>query len=256
MTALAVTFGILILLALLRFGVSVEYCADGFTVAAKAGPLRLRLFPRKERAGDSEKKAARKARRAEKRAAKKARKEAKRKTKKRKKIKDGAEGKLEKRKLGTPGTILELLPLIKKALGRLRRKLLIKRLTIRYTAAFDDPSKTAQLYGAANAAIGVIVPVLENSFRIRRRDFRAAADFSDTHQSIYINAAISLAVWEAVYIIIALLPAIVGTKEKNNQKGGQMNGKESDKRPDGNDYAKSQGDDRRKHNYWRAHNDR
>ena len=176
---------------LLRFGVAAEYGADGFIVTAHVGPLRLRVYPKKEKPGAAEKKAKRKARKADKAKSKKDK---------------------EKPKEQIPGglkTYLDMLPPVKNMLGRLHRRLLIKKLTIRFTAAGGDAATTALTSGAANAAFSAITPVLENSFRIRKRDFRATADFSGTEMKIYVHAAISMAVWESLYIVFALLPLVI-----------------------------------------------
>lgn len=224
MTTLAVIFGILILFALLRFGVSVEYSAAGFTVAIKAGPLSFPVFPRKEKPENAKKEAKRKARKEEK-ARKKAEKKADKKAKK----------KTEEKKPGAISTVLEILPAVKKLLGRLRHRLLIKQLIIYYTIAGDDPSKTALIFGTANAAIAAILPGLESAFRIKRRDIQVLFDFIDTKQKIYINAAISLAMWEAVYIVFAVIPAVIkillNSKEKpiTDRKDRVNDGKDSDK---------------------------
>ena len=82
-------------------------------------------------------------------------------------------------------------------------------MSIYYTVAGDDPSKTALTFGASNAVLSVVIPVLDDCFRIKRRDIQALFDFIDTQQKIYINAAISLAVWEAVYIVFAVIPALI-----------------------------------------------
>ena len=190
MITAAVILAIIILFLLLRFGVSAEYGADGFTVSAKAGPLMILLYPRKEKPGAAEKKALRKARKAEKTG----------------EIK-------EKPKTKMPGglqTYLDMLPPVKDMLGRIRRRLLIKKLTIHYTAAGSDAATTALTFGGANAVFGALAPLLENSFRVKRRDFRAAADFTGTEQKIYLHAAISIAVWELFYVVFALYPIIAG----------------------------------------------
>jgi len=92
--------------------------------------------------------------------------------------------------------------------------------------------------------MGVIVPLLEDSFRIKHRDIRVFYDFIDTQQKIYIDAAISMAVWEAVYIVFAILPAVLrlimntkAKKVKADRKGGHENGQDTDKRLDGNGAA-------------------
>jgi len=242
MIALAVSLAILALIALLRFGVSVEYSANGLAVAAHAGPLSISILPQKKKALSAGKEARLKARK-EVQAKKKAEKKAKKKAEKQAEKQAGE--KTGEKKPGALKTVEELLPAIKTMLSRFRRRLLIKKLVIYYTAANDDPSKAAMAYGATNAAVGVLIPLLEKSFRIRRRDFRILADFSATQQSIYANAAISMAVWEAFYMIFAMLPTGIRILRRRRRKDGQKNGKNPDKRIDGNNDAESKRDDRR-----------
>jgi len=254
MIVLAIILAILTLIALLRFGVSVEYGESGVFVTVLVGPLSLKVLPSVEKPISEKKKAKLEAREEEK-ARKKAEKKAQKKAEKeaRKKAEKEAGKKLEDKKPGVLKTVLDLLPAVKNMLGRLRRRLLIKRLIIYYSVANDDPYKAAFTFGAANAAIGVLVPFLENNFRIRKRDFRAFPNFHEAQQSIYINAAISLAVWEVFYMAFAILPAGVRillnknitTDRKDGKKNGREDGQGTNKRLDGNDNAESQGDDRR-----------
>ena len=115
---------------------------------------------------------------------------------------------------GSLKEITDMLPALKETLSRIRRKLLIKRLAIHYTAGGADPSDIAMAFGAANAGLSTILPLLEDNFKIRRRDFRTLADFESDQHKIYINAAASIAVWEALYVIFALLPLLSATKGK------------------------------------------
>jgi len=219
MITLAIIIAILILFALLRFGVSAEYSAEGFILKVQAGPLSIRVFPQKEKTEKAKIKAEERARKSKLRKAKK---------------KEKAKKKTVEKKPGSLKDFFVILSAAKNMLSRVKRRLLIKKLTIYFTSAGDDPSKTALLYGAANAVFGSITPVLENNFRIKKRDFQAFADFLTQEQSIYLNAAISLAVWEAVYIVFALFPVIkvfakrvatqktsVVTDGKDGEKDGQ-----------------------------------
>jgi len=185
MIALAIVVAILILIALFRFGVSVEYSSDGVTVKAQVGPLKLRVFPREVSPKKEAKQKLKKAAKKEKAALKKALKKQKPK---------------DEKKPGGLKMFFEVLPSVKTALGRIRRRLLIKRLTIHYTAGGEDPATAALTYGAANAAFNTVVPLLEKAFRIKRKDLRASFDFDAPEPLIYVNVAISLAVWEAIYI--------------------------------------------------------
>jgi len=210
MMALIIILAALIIIALLRFGVSAEYGADGVSVKAIAGPFLIKLYPREEKPDKALKKAI-----------KKEKKKAKEKP---------AKEKPAREKPGGLEPLLAILRAVKTALGRVRRKLLIKTLTIRYVAAGDDAFKTALSFGAANAAFGAVLPLLENNFKIRRRDFTALADFISTEQSIYAKAALSLAVWEAVYIALAMLPLLIGGSKKKTTDGKDVrkNGKTTD----------------------------
>ena len=189
MIVLAIILAAMILFALLRFGVFAEYSADGFILKARIGFFSILLFPREEKPEKAAKKAAKKAER-------KARKEKKPKKK------------IEIKKPGSLQELLDILNAVKNTMSRLRRRLLIKNLTIYFTAGGDDPFVTALSFGAASAAVGAIVPLLENNFRIGRHDFRISHDFISAQPTVYVKAIMSLAAWEAVYIFFALLPAI------------------------------------------------
>ena len=199
MIVLAIVLAVFILLALMRLGLYVEYSGDGTSVLLMVGPMPVRIFPKKEK---RERREIRKIRKKEKKAKKKA----------------------EEQKTKKPGGLkgfLDKLPIIIKGLGRFRRRLLIKKLTLRFISAGSDPSKAALMFGASNAAFGAILPIFENAFRIKRRDYGFSTDFEADVPSIYVNAAISLAVWEAVYVILAILPLF--------NKGGKSVGKDGSK---------------------------
>ena len=194
MITLSIILAVLILLALLRFGVEAEYNAGGFIATVRVGAFRFRAYPRKVRIKKSHKKE-------------------KPKAKKEKK----PEKEQEEKKKGIKWDLHEILLTAGNTLGRLRRKLLIKRLTILYIAAGSDPAKAAMAYGGANAAFGVILPLLEKSFRIKHRDLQARTDFDREKPEVYIDAIISIAVWEAVYIAFAVVPFVLKSISKTNR---------------------------------------
>ena len=186
MIALCIIAAIIILIALLRFGAAAVYNANGIIVTVKAGPFSFRAYPREKKPEDAEKKALK-----EKKAKKKP----------------------EEKKPGGLKTFRDMMPAIKKSLGRLKRRMLVKNLTIRYIAAGEDAAKTALSYGAANAVFSAVAALLDDNFRIKNRDFQAFADFQATEQRIYIEASLSLAVWEAVYITFAFVPVLLKRKK-------------------------------------------
>jgi hypothetical protein len=53
---------------------------------------------------------------------------------------------------------------------------------------------------------------LENNFRIKKRDMRAAVDFEAEKPYLYVRVKLSLAVWEAVYVLYNLLVSMAGKR--------------------------------------------
>ena len=183
MIALAIVISSLLLIALLRFGVIVEYSDVGLVLWAKAGFLRFKILdPEKE---------------------KKPKKEKKKKKKKPKKKKTDA-----KKFKPSIKDVIKILKAVGNTLRRLKRRLLIKQLTIHFTSAGDDPANTAKVFGAVSAVFGTIATMLDRNFRIKKRDLRASTDFEKNEQKIYAKIIISIAVWEVFYIIFALLPLL------------------------------------------------
>ena len=208
MLALAIVIASLILIALLRFGIIAEYSDAGVVLWLKAAFLKIRVLDTSKQEKKKPKK--------------------KKKAKKEKKQKKNIDIKALK-----PGSLSEFMAILKavgNALGRFKRRLLIGRLVLHYTAGGDDPSNVAISYGAAGAAFGFIIPVLERHFRIRKLDLKAFADFDAKEQGIYAKANVSIAVWEVFYVVFALFPIIkVIFKGTKNRKDGQKDGESPDK---------------------------
>jgi len=212
MIALGIVIAVLLLIALLRFGVSVEYSSEGVTAFIHAGPFGMKIYPVEK---DPDKEII------------KERKKAEKKAKKEEKTKDKPPFKVP----GGLRSFLDMIPPLVNMLGRIKRRLLIKNLTVRLTAAGEDASKTAMTYGAASVAFGMLTPLLENNFRVKHRDFQVNVDFLETEQKIYVNAAFSLAVWESLYIVFALFPILKiffkrRPTEKDSKKELKKDGKE------------------------------
>ena len=225
MLALAIVIAVIVLLAFLRFGVIAEYNKEGFRIWAKAGFIKFELLK-----GDKKKQ---------------------KKPKKPKKDKKGINVK--------PGSLKEFKEMLKAVfdmLGRFKRRLLIKELKLYYTSASENPVSTALQYGAANAFFALIVPKIKKSFRVKKLDMKTGFDFTTQEQGIYAKANLSIAVWEAIYVVFALMPIITSAVKKSTadantknkqkdglRKEGKAHGKTPDKRFDGNHDAKSEGTD-------------
>lgn len=182
MTALKVLLIVvlaLLLISLVRLGGQVRYSEDGLLVRLIAGPLRITLYPAKPKE-------------------KKPKKEKKRKQKRTPKPDEQPGEEKPEPKGGMLKLFMEMLPVIGEAAGALRRKLRIDDLTVHLTWATDDPAKTALGFGRANAILGMIWPVFDHNFKVKKHDLGVAADFDQSRPTVYCNAALTMTVGQLV----------------------------------------------------------
>ena len=210
-----ITLGILFLLAILPLGVSVHYNADGPVIKIILGPIKLQVVPAK----------------------KKLPKEKKEKPKKEKKPKKKAEApphqvgadapppepKPEKKEQG--GSILDFLPLVQTVfefLGDFRRKLRIDNLQLKLIMAGGDPYNLAMNYGRAWAAVGNLLPKLEQWFVIKKRDIEVECDFvaSETRIIAHMDLTITLGRLLGAVLRFAFRALVQFLKIKKKRKGG------------------------------------
>jgi hypothetical protein len=182
MTALWIILTVLAffaLLLLLRVGVRAEFDDGGLTLKIKAGAIYIPIIspdkPKKEKPE---------------------------KPKKEKKPKKKTEPEEKEKKTGKVSFFLSLISDVLDILGRFKRKIKIDELTVWYLSASNDPAKAAMTFGAASAGMGIVTGILENNFKIKKRDFRAAVDFQKTEPEVYVKAELSLAIWEILYIVL------------------------------------------------------
>ncbi len=201
---LGITILLDILILLLRVGARATLDSGVFSLRVIAGPLRLKILPPGEEK------------------AKQPKKEKKPKEEK----KPGEEEKTKPKIKITLELVSTVLKAVGELLGRLRRKISIDKLIIHYTAASDDPYSAAMTFGRANAGVYALMPVIENIFKIKERDIGAAVTFDTTESEIFVDAQLTLAIWEILYIVLAVWPpvkAIVSQMIKNGKvdKNGQ-----------------------------------
>lgn len=148
---------LLLLIALTPVGVYAAY--DGaLTVRLLIGPFRLTLYPPK------------------------AKEEGKPPSKKRK---NGEEPKKVKEKKPFPRPNREqiryslqvLPPLLKKVVGRTRRRILLAPLRVLVVFGGEDPADVAELYGKAQAVLSTVYPVLRRLVRIREDAVNLYTDY-------------------------------------------------------------------------------
>ena len=209
--------GLIILISFLPVGVTAEYSSEGVLVLAHAGPVKLQLIPKKEKKtkdADTEK----------------PKKEKKEKKKKHKHETEEGEEAKPKRKLGGMIPMFrELLRLVIEFQAKFRNRLRIKDLVLHLTVGGfgEDPAKPALLYGRAWAALGNLMPLLMETFRIEKRSVGADIDFTAEENTIYVKATAIITV--GAILRMAIYYGLRGfiIYRKHNKKGGKKHGTSS-----------------------------
>lgn len=151
---------------LLPLGVRFTYAEEGAGAKLLIGPVKLTLYPVKK---DKEKKS-----------------KSKPKTQK----KETSE-QTEKKK----GSLADFLPLLYTVLDflkDLRRKFRVRDLQLLLVMAGDDPCDLAINYGKAWAAVGNLIPLLEQIFVIKKRNVQVACDFMGNQTCIDLKIDITI----------------------------------------------------------------
>ena len=205
---------VLFLLAILPLGASVKYNADGPLVRIIAGPVRFTVFPMKKKEKKEKKP--------------KEKKEKKKKVKKEKPKKEPKKGKKEpQQKQEKGGSVLDFLPLVQVGLDLLndfRWKLRLNRLELKLIMAADDPCDLAINYGKAWAAVGNLVPMLERSFVIKKKDIEVECDFTTSQTLIIARLDITITLGRLIALVV--VNGIRGLREfmkiMKKRKGGAV----------------------------------
>ena len=161
-----IALAVIIAIGLLPVGIRLIYEASGLELAVLVGPLKFPLeLDKKEK-----------------------------KPKKKDNTSKQSGKKQVSEKGGSLSDFLPLLQVIKEFLGDLRKKIRVKMLKMRLTMAGDDPCDLAVNYGKAWAAVGNLMPLLEQLFVIKKRDVQVACDFVGSQTVLYlrVDAAMGL----------------------------------------------------------------
>lgn len=198
MIAIAIIAAVFLLILLLRVGVTACYNSNGLILQLRIWFVRITIFPQKKTAKVSREK-----------------------LKKKSKPKD---------KLATGGSLkefLELVPAAAKALGRLRRRIVIDELKLHIVFAGEDPAETGINCGRASAVFGAITNLFDSAFRIKKRSFTAGASFLTTKTTVSCKASLSIAVWAIIYIATSFIKSFIRLRIKmiKSRKEVQNNGK-------------------------------
>ena len=212
-----VALGILFLLGLIPFGVSVIYDEDGVLARVIAGPLKIKVYPlphkekkpKKERTKNKEKPKKKTSEKASPANAKK----------------NTAEDTTKKKSGGAITDFLPLVSVVLKFLDGFRRKLRINVLDLKLIMAADDPCDLAVNYGKAWAAVGNLMPQLERVFVIQKRNIEVECDFTADKTLVIARVDLSITLGRILGLVFLLIGrAIVELiKILLKRKGGAVN---------------------------------
>lgn len=183
---LGILAALILLLCLTRVGVRAAMAGKALTVDARVGLLYIRVFPGKEKKKKKEKAAKEKPEKPE---------EKSRPKMALSDIRDGAE---------------TLWPPLKRALGRTRRGILVKPLSVSVTLGGQgDPAGTAKLYGWLQAAVWTGMPQLERLLDIRDPAVHVGVDFEAPETAAEGTAGISLRIGTLLAVAFGVgIPAV------------------------------------------------
>lgn len=187
MTALAVIGLALLtcfLLGQIPLAVGGYYNCDDYGLWAKIGAIKIALFPRKK--SDKPKKSKKEKSEQEK----------------------NKEKKKESKKMTVPqilALIVDLIPVLTRALGRFRYKLQMEELLIQVVLpGEDDPAQSATLYGQINGTLSAIWPPLVALFHIQEGRAGVSVDFTASEMQLDSRCSLSIKLGQLLYIILAL----------------------------------------------------
>lgn len=145
------------------------------------GPVKLQLFPPKEKPEEGEKKPPKK-----------------KKPKPEKPKKPKAKINMEQ----ILYALEKLPPILGRALKRTGRCIHIRPLKLYVLVAGVDPAATAMLYGRMEAALAAGFPILERVLRLKDADVRLYVDFTQRQMDFIADVGVSLRPWSLVWMAL------------------------------------------------------
>ncbi|MEG2377661.1 MAG: DUF2953 domain-containing protein [Clostridia bacterium] len=88
----------------------------------------------------------------------------------------------------------ELIKLALKIGGKAISKIKIDDMELQLNVASDNPFKTAMMYSGAGSAVGILVPLLENNFNIKKKKISVNPDFVGHEITVVLDAIASIAI--------------------------------------------------------------
>ena len=207
MKVLLIIVGILFLIGLIPLGADFQ-TDGGIQLKAIVGPVRIGLFPAKKKKKGGKAKE------------EKPKEEKKDEEKEEDKDKDKDKDKKAKEKSFEIALedIFELLGIGWKALGRLRRGLHIRELSVSMSLGGDDPYDTALACGYINAALGTLLPLFHHLVRVKKESILIAPRFDsdETDFSAHLTLVIRVGslVWLSLCAAFSVLRWIIRRRRR------------------------------------------
>ncbi|MDL2273476.1 DUF2953 domain-containing protein [Oscillospiraceae bacterium OttesenSCG-928-G22] len=188
-----------VILLLLPVGGGVRYAEHGFSLWLKVAFVRVTLYPRPKR---------------------------KKKEKPEKRAKKEEPVPEEKKRGGSFKTFRETVSIVTSELPNLKRGIRVTNLSLYFrVSSKDDPAGAAFAYGSAWAALGILIPVLENNFTIKKRDVNGDVSFEDEGFTITASAEAVILVYRVLAIGIRVLRRFLKLRRKSRQDEPAKSGK-------------------------------
>lgn len=190
--------GAVLLVGLIPIGLHGIYDAKGGRVWLKLGFLSLQMYPRQRKAAKKSKSS---------------------------KSRSGKANSAQAGQGKTGGSSTDFVPIVKiflEFIKNFRRKLRVNNLELKIILADEDPSDLAIHYGHAWAALGNLMPRLESSLVIYKRNLEVECDFTETKTKVYADVCISITLGRALALLVCHGPRIVKYYYQiiNKRKGG------------------------------------
>ena len=175
-----ITLAIIFLLAILPLGFRAVYRDKNPGLWLLLGPIKLQILPAKPKD--------------------KPKKEAKKKSSK----SDGTKAGGKKKESSKGGSYRDFLPIVQTVLeflGHFRRKIRVNHLEMQLTLAGGDPSNLAVNYGKAWAALGNLLPLLEQVFVIKKRNLDIACDFVGIETLVFARMDVTITLGRVLHLL-------------------------------------------------------
>lgn len=206
MVVLIILLVLILLIFFVPYGVDVSYEEKVFRLRIALGPFRYQLFPKKPLTEKQKEKARRKKEKKDRKAAEKKAAAEKKKSEKPEEKPDGPANetvKVKKERKLDADTILALIRMGMRALGRFFRVFRVDFLKLHLLLAGSDPYKLAMTYGYLSSALEALPVCTDAGVGALRRDIVVAPDFVADKMEADVRLIVTVQLFRIVHIACA-----------------------------------------------------